>query len=626
MSSSNSSPHFLQGPEIFPAEGFMAYNTNLARNGAAIVTIAEWDNPNQRTVGMPDSIRMQRFDLTDPSVHNYFCQLADDIHFYGSKLMVGTNFPPMFSPLASPFMEPMGGMGGREIPVGKVDEMIATLVEKLKMYQSFGYDGVSIRLEMFMSPRFNNKKDEYGGSVENGTRFPLQLCQRIKEELGQDFLIEAMLRGEQDHGHTLEDTVAFAKMAEGKIDIFQIRESNKIKSHPTGYHFKPGEHKTIQYAEAIKKSGAKVIVEPIGGFQDLDEIEGYIASGKADMIGMARAFIADPEYSQKAYEGRGEDVVPCIMCCKCHGTMFAPWLSFCSVNPLMGNEHKLHRMVAAPGPSKKVAIIGGGVAGMEAAIVAAQRGHKVTLYEKSDYLGGQMMMYGDYASFKWPIKRFREYLIRQIGKLGIEVQLSTEATPNVVQSGGFDAVLAATGAEPNIPDIPGLKDTKVWTCLEVYGHEQELGKNVVIVGGSEAGTETGMYLAENGHNVTVLTRQDKIAHDAAQIHTITMVWISYEDGKETEGAAWEKYDNFHGITRATTTAIAEGRVTYQDADGHEKTIEADSIVICGGMKPRQVEALSFASAADRFFVIGDCSSVGNIQRSMRSAYAAASQL
>lgn len=624
----NASVHFLQGPENFPAEGFMTHVTNLAKNGAAMITIGEWANPNQRKVGAADSIRMQSFDLTDPSVHNYLCHLADDVHFYGSKLCLHAMIMPpagyCFSADGEP-MGPFGGGGGEELTPEKMDEMIDTFIEKLKMYQGFGYNAVNLMPAMYFSPRFNKRKDEYGGSVENRARFPLYLCQRIKEELGQDFLIEALLPGEQRDGYTLDDVVAFAKLAEGKVDILQLREVDMVLSHPTGFTFKEGYHKCIEYTEAVKKSGAKVIAEAIGGFQDLDEIEGYIASGKADVIGMARAFLCDPEYGRKAYEGRGEDVVPCLWCNKCHGTMRPPWLTFCSVNPLLGIEHKVGRLVETPGPSKKVAIIGGGPAGMEAAIVAAQRGHQVTLYEQNDYLGGQLM-HGDYSSFKWPIKKFKEYLIHQLDKLGVEVKLGTQATPAMIRSGGFDAVIAATGAEPNIPDIPGISESKVWNFLEVYGREQELGKNVVVIGGSETGTETGMYLAENGHNVTVLTRQDKIAQDASPLHYITMAWVSVENGREVHRAAWEKLDNFHGITQATTTAIAEGRVTYRDADSNEKTIEADSIVVCGGMNPRQAEAVSFADVADRFFIIGDCDSVGNIQRCTRSAYAVATQL
>jgi len=226
-------------------------------------------------------------------------------------------------------------------------------------------------------------------------------------------------------------------------------------------------------------------------------------------------------------------------------------------------------------------------------------------------------------SFKWPVKNFKEYLIRQMAKLNVNVKLGTKATPAMIQSGGFDVVLAATGAEPNIPDIPGIKESKAWIFYDVYGREKELGKNVVIVGGSQMGVETGMYLAEN---VTVLTRQDKIAHDASPLHNITLAWVTAENGKETIRSAWEVINNFTGITKAVTVALDKGKVTHRNADGEETAIKCDSIVICGGMNHRLNEAMSFAGTADQFFVIGDCNSAGNIQKCVRNAFGIASTL
>lgn len=156
---------------------------------------------------------------------------------------------------------------------------------------------------------------------------------------------------------------------------------------------------------------------------------------------------------------------------------------------------------------------------MEAAIVAAQRGHQVILYEKNYFLGGQLR-HADFASFKWPLRDFKDYLIRQVNKAGVEVLLSTEATPEMIKAKGYDAILVAVGAEPATLDIPGAHGDNVWKPIDVYVREKELGENVVVIGGSEIGVETGMYLAENGHKVTVLTRQKELATDATPIHYI----------------------------------------------------------------------------------------------------------
>jgi 2,4-dienoyl-CoA reductase-like NADH-dependent reductase (Old Yellow Enzyme family)/thioredoxin reductase len=634
MIASNALPHFLQGPETFPNDQVISHLANLAKNGAAIVTFAEWTDQTQRNAPNEDGKRFPMYDITDPSIQNYISQLVDAIHFYDAKaaLAIRPVAPEGYGVYEKPaFQPPEGGEmpepsimfnpdPTKELPEELMKEMIEDTVKTAQFYQSLGYDMVSFHmayrspiLGQFLSPITNQRTDKYGGSMENRARFPLAICQRVKEVCGPDFLIEVLISGEEAGGNTVADTVAFAKMAEGIIDILQLRAGDGNASHPTGFNSQKKHPLTLHYSQAIKESGAKVLTAPIGGFQDLDLNEEYIATGKADMIAMARAFICDSEYSQKAYEGRGEDVVPCIRCNKCHvPSMTGPWLSFCSVNPKVGIAHKVNQMIAPPASSKKVAIIGGGPAGMKAALVAAERGHKVTLYERSFCLGGQLR-HADFASFKWPLRDFKDYLIRQLGKAGVEVLLSTEATHEIIQAKGYDAVLVAAGAEPIIPDIPGANGSNVWTPISVYGNEKALGEKVVVVGGSNIGTETGMYLAENGHKVTVLTRQEKLAYDATPIHYIEMV-----------RDAWEAMATFSYITRATTTAISAGKVTYTDADGKEKTIEADSVVVSAGLRPRHDEALKFYGSAERFSIIGDCRAIGNVHECTRSAFAAAS--
>jgi NADPH-dependent 2,4-dienoyl-CoA reductase/sulfur reductase-like enzyme len=308
-------------------------------------------------------------------------------------------------------------------------------------------------------------------------------------------------------------------------------------------------------------------------------------------------------------------VVPCLMCDKCHGlSMEGPWYTVCSVNPKLGLESAI-KVIEAPTASKKVAIIGGGPAGMKAAITAAERGHKVTLYEKNASLGG-LLHHADFSPFKWTLKDYKDYLIRQIKKAGVEVILSTEATPDMIKAKGYDAVLAAIGAEPNIPRIFGVDGKNVYNVVNVYGKEKELGKNVVVVGGGEFGVETGMYLAKFGHKVTMLTSEKELLR-VDRVHYPEIVIDIYE-----------QMDNFDFITEAIATSISEGKVTYKDARGSEKSIQADSVVIYAGLKPRQDEALKFSgSAKNAFFSIGDCTSKGgNVQKSIRSAFFMASQI
>jgi len=621
MLSTKALPHFLQGPEIFPADTTISHHANVAKNGAAVVTVQF-------------SSFTRKFDLDDAGVLNYVAQVADAIHFYGSKANValtqsgepeGYNIsdvpPPDPSVPVVPEMYRLTG-AAKEIPVEMIQKMIEDFVNKAKLYQTLGFDMVNLYMSYrssilanSLSPAMNKRKDKYGGSLENRARLSIELCQAIKKACGENFLIEAQVSGEEEPGgYTLEDLVEYAKLWEGSIDILQLRGTDGISAHPTGYNAEKGNPVTLRYSEAIKKSGAKIITAPTGGFQDLDLNEEYIASGKADMIAMARAFICDPEYGKKAYEGRGEDVIPCMLCNKCHREAWTSHVQTCSANPTFGIAHRIDRMIEAPVVSKKVAVIGGGPAGMRAALVAAERGHKVTLYEKNDFLGGQLR-HADFASFQWPFKEYKDYLIRQMDKTGVDVHLNTKATPEMIKARAYDVILVAVGAEPVISDIPGADGSNVRAPIYVFGNEKALGKNVAVIGGDLIGTQTGMYLAENGHKVVLLTSEKKVAFDAPPVHFLGTVEM-----------ACEKLDNFSYLPEVTATGISSGHVTYVDANGNEKSIQADNVVVSAGRKPRQDEAMKFYGSAGRFFVIGDCNDVGFVRACTRTAFEAASQI
>jgi len=649
----NAHPYFLQGPETFPAEGLMTFYTNLAKNGCAIITLAEYGNPNQRNGDYYNfPVHMPKFDYNDPSVGNYFSQLADDIHFYGSRILIGAQFPAFPDGYSLHGGRGFGGPGGGG-PMGgppretrpatrkMIAENIAAFVEKMRMFRAFGYDGYSMRMEFHLAPTPSQRRDEFAGNLKNRTRYILMGADAVKKAF-PDFIIALTIAGEQPlgyqggmTGYNLDTAIEFAKLCEGHVDILELREKDMPKSHPTGFTFQKGEHEVIRYAAAIKAAGVKkLLLQPVGGFQDPEEMDRYIAEGKCDMLGMARGFMADPEWGKKVTEDRGEDITPCLWCNKCHATMTdnpGPWISVCSVNPLMGIAHKLHRLVEAPERVKKVAVIGGGPAGMRAALYAAQRGHDVTLYEKTNLLGGQLI-HGDYASFKWPIGEYKAWLIRQLAETGVKVIMNCAPSVDMIKAGGYDAVIAATGAKPNVPDIEGLKTpdgglaTGYMNCIDVFGNEAKLGKKVVIVGGSETGVETAMYLCENGHDVTILTRQKRIGHDCSRLHYITMAFVGKdpETGKMGMRPAWEKYDNLKGIVSVTTKKVAGGKVTYIDAGGAEHTIKADSVVLCGGMNPCTDEALAFQDTTDQFFVIGDANGCGNLRRGNRDAFSKAS--
>ena len=641
MLSPNASPHFLQGPEYFPAEPYIAYVVGLAKNGAAVVTVADWADYECRVQDKTsDMARTQRWDMQDTAVQNYFCQMVEEVHLYGSKILLATtiDLPMGFSMNGEPMMLPgMPPIKPQVLPRERIPEVVDSFVEKVRLYKTMGYDGVTLRVDMHLCPGNTDRDDDYGGSVEGRTRLVMDCYRKCKEVFGRDFIIEAQIAGEQPKGYTgnsrkgysLEDAIEFAKIAEGTVDILQIREKDMTKSHPTGYTHAKDEHDVVSYSEAIKAAGCRIITEPIGGFQDPEYMEKALAEGKCDMFGMARAFFADYDFFKKLKAGAGEDIVPCIQCNKCHGTILdppEPWVSVCSVNPLFGLQSKTYRVLGEETEPKRVAVIGGGPAGMRFAITAAERGHQVVLFEKTDYLGGQLKHAESY-SFKWPLREFKDWEVRTMQKLGVEVRMNTEATPDMIRAEGFDVVAAATGAVAALPaSIKGLRDETgkalYPTCVDIFGKEAELGHHVVIVGGSEVGIETAMYLCENGHEVTMLTRHKEIGHNCSKLHYITMAWIKpHPDGTGHMAPAWEIYDDtLHGITEATTTAVSGSTVTYLQ-DGVEHTVTGDSVVICGGMTPCVDEAMAFAGAAESFFILGDCNGAGNLQKCNREAWA-----
>jgi thioredoxin reductase len=511
---------------------------------------------------------------------------------------------------------------GEEIPADLLDEIADTMALQAALLKEVGFDMVflhmSYRLTLlgrFLSPLTNQRTDQYGGSLENRARFALMVANRIKQKCGKDFLIETSISGSEPYpgGQTLEDTKEYAKMLAGHIDLLQVRAGDIDPAHPTG--FNPERTPFLYMAEAVKKSGADIAVVTVGGYQDLDICDEVITTGKADFIAMARSWISNPDYGLKAYEGRNQDVVPCLRCNGCHRSSNTdPWNSVCAVNPTWGLEHKIERILAPPTGKKKVAVVGSGPAGMEAALIAIGRGHEVVLYEKSDALGG-LLKTADNVSFKWPQRDFKDYLIRQIKKSKVRVCLNTEATPQMLGEEGYDAVLVAVGAEPIVPRIPGVDGANVVFAQDVYGNEDALAKNVVVIGGGEVGVETGMHLAERGHKVTLLEMRDRLAPDAVPVHYYSL----FQE-------AWEKLDNFKYILQARCNDIGAEKVSYLDTGGSEYTIKAGSVVIAVGMKPKNDLALGFYDAADRFFMIGDCNGAGNVQKCMRSAFATASQL
>ena len=635
MESSNSQPHFHQGPEKYPAEGTFAHFVRRAKDGAAIVTLSAIND----IFGMPelpaslDVAHFPHYDLYDAQCQNYITQLFDAIHYYDSLVSVGifssASMYPYFNEDGTMELVDAGckadktelimedGVVTDAITIEVMEKVAASFAQQSLQLKKLGCDMVTIHmcyrgqlLGQFISPRTNLRTDEFGGDMEGRGKFPLMVFKAIREAVGNDFLIEVEISGEEPGGNTFEEMISFLKKAEKYIDIIQVRCGEPSPSMPTSFYLE--KNPTLYQAERLKKAGLNLVICTVGGYLDPDVSEEILGEGKADLIGMARAFISNPNYGELVYQGRADDIVPCLRCNKCHGRGPADvMLSTCSVNPEFGIEHWTPMLGEPVKEKKNIAVIGGGPAGMRTAMYLHDRGHTVTIFEKESTLGG-LIRHADFVDFKWTLRDYKNYLIAQVEKRGIAVYLNTNATPEMLGD-GYDAVIAAVGAEPARPPISGADGKNVMYAVDALMDDCAVGENVVVIGGGEVGVETGMHLAKRGRNVTVLEMREKIAADATFMH--------YLDQFQ---AAWEAIPTFSYVVNATATNISDFGVSYKDKNGEENMLAADTVILSAGMKAKRDEAMSFYGCGKRFYMVGDCRKPSTIQVINRSAYATAS--
>ena len=620
MLCSNSMPHFLQAEEPGPAQSMIDHLSQRAAHGAAVVTLANTYAPvgpeeMPPPPGVNDIPHMPRYNIYDKKIQNRSIMLADAIHFYGSKACL--NLMRVHMPQHA--MQDRPERHQTAYPTELIYQVIDAYIEQAKVGKEMGYDMGSIHCAYnsplsgeVLSRVDNQRTDEFGGSFENRIRFLYLICKGIKEACGPHFGVEVVVSGEDAHGgYSVEDLGKYLKYIEPYVDLVQVRMPDADAAHPTGF---TAEHTpALKYAEYLKSLNLDMLIGPVGGFQDPDEAEEAIASGKCDVIYAARAFICDFEYGKKLEEGRRDDIVPCIRCNKCHvNSNTSVMVTGCSVNPVFGLEHMIDRMVRPAEHSKKVAVIGGGPAGMEAALIAARRGHSVTLYEAQQQLGGALIAAG-MPDFKWPVRSFCQYMIHQVEKSDIDVRLGVTASAEELSHAGYDHVIAAVGGTPLLLPIPGAE--RAIPGPEAFLHPEQISGDTVIVGGGEIGVECGIYLARLGHNVTILEMTGEYAKEANRPHYYTTLLANVK--------AEEKLTI---LLNAKVSNITPSAVEYTDPDGNTHSVTAESVVLSAGTRARTAEAMELYSAGDTFSMVGDCQKVGSIMEAMRTGFAAASQI
>ena len=520
-----------------------------------------------------------------------------------------------------------------EIKVSEIDYFIENYVRSAVMAKRAGFDmalvhgGHSWLLMQFLSPMENHRTDEFGGSLENRARFPIMVLDAMREALGRDFLLEYRISTTEltPGGLEVPEAIEFIHMIQDKIDIIQcsVGSRGNILTRPVMQpsHFMPNGC-NIYLAEAVKKSGVKIPVN------DPEIAERALAEGKCDFVAMVRSFIADFEWAEKARAGRAGDIRPCIKCLRCLDTAAgrvgisscvaqdfekSTRKMECSVNPEFGREHMMHfYRDACSKERKKVVVVGGGPAGICAALESARKGNQVVLLERTDRLGGQLGFVDYDVSFKGDMKRYRDYLLRQIAKAGVEVRLNTEATPELVAREFPDAVIVAVGAAPYFPPLPGIHGDSVMHAVDAYPRLAEIGQRVVVVGGGLVGCETALHLAQHGRSVTLLEMGGYLIPDGVfteRRHTLHVL---------------EEAVEIHTSTRCTELS-PEG-VTAVSRGGETLFFPADTVVIAAGMKPRTEERDSFYGTAYDVVPVGDCVRLGNLVGATRTGFDAGIRL
>ena len=619
--------HMIQNnAPTYPEPAFIANYLEKAKGGAAQVECGgqQVNDPGRNPIH-------SNFDIEDATGWRNFIHLTNAIHFYDAKCsyeLIHFGSEGEYTEEAkkhkiygcSDFVR-NDGLHFYEMPYEEMDKLADRYASLAECVKFCGFDTLLIHgghgtlLQEFVSPRSNHRTDEYGGSIENRARFPLMVLDRIRSRVGRDLLIEYRISGSEcvPGGFEIDECIEFLKVIQDRIDIAHIsagvvREPRlRAITHPTG--FLP-EAANAYLAKAVKACpDIHIPVLTVGAFQAPEAIERVLKNGEADIVAMARGTIADPYTVQKIREGRPQDIVPCIKCFHCLDDFKKTHYYSCAVNPIAGRETQLDMLVPKQYTLKNVAVIGGGPGGMKTAILAAERGHTVTLFEKQNALGGQLND-ADFMSFKYDLKNYKNYLIRHVEQHpNITVKLGTEATPEQIEAMKFDTVICAIGAVPLIPRIPGVDCHNVIWAGDSFFAPERVGSELVIIGGGQVGCETGVHYGMNGKKVTILEMQSKLAPDAMR---------TYQE--ELEG---QVHDHCTAILGARVTKIEEDGVTYEDTDGQTHKVPADTVILAVGMRPLNAQAETFRGCAENFRKLGDCVKVGNVKTVTRAAFDAA---
>lgn len=614
---------FLEDEDGLMCEKSLRFFEERAKGGAALIfSEIQWVNKNNE--GWLNSQKV----IDTPAQTKSWYWLAERVHAHGSKLCIqlspglGKNAflfddSPQMTLVKSASVLPMHyrpDLNTVEMTREEIKENVECFRRAAQRVLTAEADAIEIHahvgymLDQFMSSQWNHRTDEYGGSFENRMRFITEIYQAIRDEVGPRFPI--LVRLSLDHmyegGRKPEESIQIAKYLESiGVDALDIDVGSYEKKKWVQPSYYAGDGPLAYASEMVKKAVSIPVLN--AGSHTPDSALDAVENGKADIIMMARALIADPELPNKVFEGRTEDIRPCMRCNRC---LDRPWMGLyvrCAGNVQATAEEAF--TIRKTDQPKNVVVVGGGPGGMEAARVAALKGHHVKLYEMAPVLGGQLIP-ASAPSFKYRLAEFMKYHITQLGKTGVEVHLNTAIDENSPELENADVIIVATGAVPFVPNIKGIENKNVIEVTKAHENWDSIkGQKIVVAGGGMSGCDAGIELAMNGRQVTIIEMQNKIAPDE----------------KIDDNRSWLNDElNENHVTVLTghkITEIKENGVVAVDSNGEEKFIEADTVIAAFGMRPNSEIAQKICNKYQSIVrLVGDCEKIRTIEGAERTGF------
>jgi len=508
------------------------------------------------------------------------------------------------------------GLPVKELTEELIDDIVAAYGNTAALAKRAGFEMIMIHgghgwlINQFLSPYFNKRTDKYGGSLENRVRFAIEVLDSVRAAVGPGFPIEFRMSGSElfEGGYDIAEGVEIAKLIESRVDLLHVSAGTYQRgfgiTHPSMFL----DHGCNVYLAAEIKKHVTVPVATIGGLNDPEMMEEIIASGKADVVEMARALLADHELPKKVMANKDEDIVKCLRCFTCMAERAMTSTRRCTVNPLIGRELGGTEIIPAA-TSRKVLVAGGGPGGLEAAITAAKRGHKVILCENSGELGG--ILKGEQGiSFKYEMYELGVTLGKLAKDAGVEIRLNTTATKEYVEKENVDALIIAVGSEPLVPPIPGLNGDNVVVVNDYYLKKDKVSNEVVVLGGGLAGCETAIHLAQEGKTVHLVEMRAELAPDANIRHRPILL-------KEIEK------NNIYVHTEYKGLKVTEEGVLCVDVTGKEHFVPGTTVICALGQRARRDVVEELINCAPHVIEIGDCVRPSTITTAIYQGYHAA---